>query len=274
VEQELLRQMANLTFYHTIPLTPTLSTPGWPIVVPIVEMTSRVLRTLDLRGKRVLDVGCRDGLFSFEAEKLGAAEVIGIDNDLSPGVPEFLTRCLRSRVRFHSFNLFDLRPETFGRFDVVLFPGVLYHLRYPFWALRLLRDVLADGGLLLLETAILADANRRALLFCPVGEDSPYEPTSCTFFNRKGLHDTLGSLGLRVERWQCLMNPNAHATGDSDEPLIDRCVTLCRKPAGIDADQNERYWDGAIGEIDVPIWDGTRRDGGAPYAQPPTSSRA
>src|SRR5688572_18548133 len=98
-DARLREEMAGLSFYHTIPLTPTLSTPGWPVVVPIVEMTRRAMRQLDLRGKRVLDIGCRDGLFCFEAEKLGAAEVIGIDNDFAPGVPEFLVRTLRSKVR-------------------------------------------------------------------------------------------------------------------------------------------------------------------------------
>ena len=78
MEQQLLREMAGLTFYHTIPLTPTLSTPGWPVVVPIVDMTLGLLRGMDLRGKRVLDVGCRDGLFAFEAEKRGFQILVGV----------------------------------------------------------------------------------------------------------------------------------------------------------------------------------------------------
>jgi SAM-dependent methyltransferase len=244
--QALQHQMQGLSFYHTIPLTPTVSTPGWPVVVPIVELTLGVLRDLDLRGKRVLDVGCRDGLFSFEAEKRGAAEVVGIDNDLSPGVTEFLIRYFRSRVRIHSLNLFDLRPETFGRFDVVIFPGVLYHLRYPFWALKLLNDVLVEGGQLLLETAVLADSNRHAMLFCPVGDDSPYEPTSCTFFNRKGLHDTLKSMGLRVARWQNYKNYEIipDQLDPQGKPAVDRHVVLCRKDGVADTDV-DAYWQGA-----------------------------
>src|SRR5262249_58156010 len=67
-EAQLRREMEGLPFYHTVALTPTLSTPGWPVVVPIVEMVREALHTLDLRGKRVLDIGCRAGLFSFEAD--------------------------------------------------------------------------------------------------------------------------------------------------------------------------------------------------------------
>lgn len=259
-DAQLRREMEGLSFYHTIPLTPTLSTPGWPVVIPIVDMTLRALRKLDLRGKRVLDIGCRDGLFCFAAEKLGASEVIGIDNDLDPRVPEFLIRTLRSRVVIKTFNLFDLRPETFGLFDVVIFPGVLYHLRYPFWALKLLRDVTAPAGTLVLETAVLADENRHALLFCPTGAESPYEPTSCTFFNRKGLHDTLTSMGFDIEGWECLMKLPGPAKGAGlpDKPQIDRCTTTCRKTA-LGRDKTNIYWDGDPNAHNLPTWDGRRK---------------
>lgn len=246
-DAQLRKEMEGLTFYHTIALTPTLSTPGWPVIVPLVEMTRRVLGTVDLRGKRVLDIGCRDGFFSFEAEKLGAREVIGIDNDLNPGVPEFLIRQLKSRVQIKTLNLYDLKPETFGKFDVVIFPGVLYHLRYPFWALKLVKDLLANDGVLVLETAILWDDNRHALMFCPTGEESPYEATSCTFFNRKGLHDTLTSMGFRVGLWECIQRPAVAAgTPLPAKPLVTRCVTVCRKEA-VGKDEVQGYWDGTPG---------------------------
>jgi hypothetical protein len=65
------------------------------------------LHRCDLAGKRVLDIGCRDGLFSFEAEKMGAQEVLGIDNDLSPGATEFLIPWFQSKVRMQAVNLYD-----------------------------------------------------------------------------------------------------------------------------------------------------------------------
>ena len=177
------------------------------VIRPTTDLTRcGSLRELDFRGKRVLDIGCRDGLFCFEAERLGAAEVIGIDNDPSIPMREFLIPCLRSKVRLHELNLFDLRPETFGTFDIVIFPGVLYHLRYPFWALKLFRDVLAPDGTLVLETAVYADDNRLPLLHCPVGAEIPYEPTSCTFYNFKALKDTLHSLGFVVRCVDTLHN--------------------------------------------------------------------
>src|SRR5262249_41441549 len=94
-------------------------------------------------------------------------------------------------------NLYDLKARELGLFDVILFPGVLYHLRYPFWGLKVLRDMMKPGGELLIETAIWRGDPNNAMLFCPIENEGPYhEPTSCTFFNEKGLVDTLKSLNF------------------------------------------------------------------------------
>ncbi len=255
---EVQRRFADYGFYHTIELAPGVRTPGWPVVVPLVELTLRSLHSLDLRGKRVLDVGCRDGLFAFEAERLGAREVVAIDNDLSRGAVEVLIPFLRSRVRMHEMNLLDLRPETFGTFDVVIMPGVLYHLRYPFWALKLIRDLLSEGGCLVLETALFIDDNRHAVLRCPVETDSPYEATSCTFFNRKGLIDTLGSLGLLPLTFEYLSNaplvagrPVSLEPARTDAPQgpdgtmsLDRATLVCRHTNRAADSQAANYWEG------------------------------
>lgn len=254
---EVQRRFADYGFYHTIELAPGVRTPGWPVVVPLVELTLRSLHSLDLRGKRVLDVGCRDGLFAFEAERLGAREVVAIDNDLSRGAVEVLIPFLRSRVRMHEMNLLDLRPETFGTFDVVIMPGVLYHLRYPFWALKLIRDLLSEGGCLVLETALFIDDNRHAVLRCPVETDSPYEATSCTFFNRKGLIDTLGSLGLLPLTFEYLSNA----------PLVaGRPVSL--EPASTNAPRDRM---GPCRWTAPPWFVGTRT--GRPTPRPPITGR-
>jgi hypothetical protein len=135
---------------------------------------------------------------------------------------------------------------------------VLYHLRYPFWALKLLREVLHADGVLVLETAVLADDNRHPLLYCPVGADSPYEPTSVTFFNRKGLHDTLRSMGFAVTASECLGGWGvAPGVALPDRPPVDRCVTVCRRAAE-GRDKVNVYWDGTPNAHDIPTWDGKR----------------
>lgn len=212
-ETELQQMLTRYAFYHIIKLTDTISTPGNPQYVSAQNLCMKYLKSLDVKGKRVLDIGCRDGLFSFAAESMGAAEVVGIDNDLSKSATEFLIPFFNSKVRMYQMNLYDLKPDSFGHFDVIIFPGVLYHLRYPFWGLKAIRDVLNVGGHLLIETAIWLGERNNSMLFCPIGEDNPYAPddTSCTFFNEKGLVDTLTSLGFQTVSTELLSNVSANA---------------------------------------------------------------
>jgi 2-polyprenyl-3-methyl-5-hydroxy-6-metoxy-1,4-benzoquinol methylase len=198
-ENEIRQAISLYKFYHIIKVTDNIATPGNTLYVPAQNLCMKYLRSLDLKGKRVLDIGCRDGLFSFAAESMGAAEVIGIDNDLSKPATEFLIPFFNSKVKMQRINLYDFKPDNFGLFDVVIFPGVLYHLRYPFWALKVIRDVLKLGGHLLIETAIWKGERNNAMLFCPIGDEGPYhEVSSCTFFNEKGLVDTLKSMGFKT----------------------------------------------------------------------------
>jgi SAM-dependent methyltransferase len=190
-------KLQQYLFFQVIELDEGLFTPGFQEVVPLQQYILKALASLPFQGKRVLDIGCRDGLFCFEEEKRGAREVIGIDNNLSTAAVEFLIPYFHSQVKMFEVNIYDLTPEMFGMFDVIIFPGVLYHLRYPFWALRLIRDVLVDGGQVLIETALLDAWDSQALLYCPIGAESPYEPTSVTFQYSR-LIDTLHSLGITV----------------------------------------------------------------------------
>jgi len=195
-DDELLAKVESYSYYHIINVTDTISTPGKPAHVPAQKVFMKYLDAINLEEKRVLDVGCRDGLFSFAAEQRGAAEVIGIDNDLSRAAVEFLIPHFRSRVQMVEKNVYDLSPEEMGVFDVILFPGVLYHLRYPFWSIKVLRELLKPGGDLLIDTMIWDGKNRDAMLYCPI--DTQHDATTCTLFNRKGLVDTLWSLGFEL----------------------------------------------------------------------------
>jgi 2-polyprenyl-3-methyl-5-hydroxy-6-metoxy-1,4-benzoquinol methylase len=195
-EPELYAKVHSCKYYHIIKVTEGISTPGDPVFVPVQDVCMDYVRRIDMKGKRVLDIGCRDGLFSFAAERLGAAEVIGIDNDLSKAAVEFLIPYFGSKVRMQEMNLYDLRASEMGVFDVVIFPGVLYHLRYPFWSLKIVRDVLKSGGDLLIETMIWDGMNGDAMLFCPT--NTGHDATTCTLFNEKGLVDTMRSLGFEL----------------------------------------------------------------------------
>jgi 2-polyprenyl-3-methyl-5-hydroxy-6-metoxy-1,4-benzoquinol methylase len=77
-DTELRAALDRYRWYHIIQLTPDISTPGREDFATYHRPILRQMDAVDFRGKRVVDVGCRDGRFSFEAQRRGAAEVLGI----------------------------------------------------------------------------------------------------------------------------------------------------------------------------------------------------
>ncbi len=94
----------------------------------------------DLSGLSVLDIGCNAGFYSLEMARRGAAEVVGIDSD-----PHYLRQARFAAevegadITFRQMSVYDV-AELGRRFDLVIFMGVLYHLRHPLLALDLLRE--------------------------------------------------------------------------------------------------------------------------------------
>ena len=156
-DQERMRQ---LDWKHIIEIAPGISTPGkWDgaHIRRFLDSTQ-----FDFEGKKVLDVGCFDGLWSFEAEKRGARQVWAVD-DLSkrPGDDsafQFAHEALNSEVKYNP-HLTVYRLEDLGQrdFDVVLFLGLIYHLVHPMFALAMARRVLTDGGKIVIESDVIDD---------------------------------------------------------------------------------------------------------------------
>jgi tRNA (mo5U34)-methyltransferase len=73
------RVQSHLYWFHRIELAPDLITPGWDY--PKVKKLPYFGLPADMGGMRVLDIGCCEGFFSFEAERRGASEVVAIDAD-------------------------------------------------------------------------------------------------------------------------------------------------------------------------------------------------
>jgi tRNA (mo5U34)-methyltransferase len=114
-------------------------------------------------GASVLDTFCANGAFSFEAARLGARRVLGVDFDL-PRIEcaELVAGMLAAHEwptvpEFRSGNAYELGRATRGeRFDVVICLGGLYHVADPVLVLRQLREAAEDGGHLLFQTSRLA----------------------------------------------------------------------------------------------------------------------
>ncbi len=152
MDRELLRQeVAKHEWFHTIDLGQGVVTPGRQ--VPGKNTLPRLGLPEDLGGKTVLDIGAWDGFFSFEAERRGAKRVLATDSHAwwgSKAPFELARRALGSRVEDCDIDVMELAPERIGTFDVVLFLGVLYHLRHPLLALEKVFSV--TGEHLILET--------------------------------------------------------------------------------------------------------------------------
>src|SRR5262249_55295010 len=132
-------------WYHNVVFAPgVMSNPSnadypasrWRILDEIIPK--------DLRGKSVLDIGCNSGFFALEMKKRGADRVVGVDIMLH----------LLAQSRFGS-HWFDLPLELYecgaydvqslqSKFDLVVFVGVLYHLKHPLYALEQIASICTD----------------------------------------------------------------------------------------------------------------------------------
>jgi tRNA (mo5U34)-methyltransferase len=89
----------------------------------------------DMRGMSVLDIGCNGGFYSIEMKRRGAERVVGIDTDDDYlAQARFAAQVCGVEIELHNLSVYDVAALG-GGFDVVLFMGVLYHLRHPLLAL-------------------------------------------------------------------------------------------------------------------------------------------
>lgn len=94
----------------------------------------------DLSGRSVLDIGCNAGFYSLEMKRRGAARVVGIDvDDAYLEQARFAAAVTGLEIELVKLSVYDLAALK-RQFDLVLFMGVLYHLRHPLLALDLIRE--------------------------------------------------------------------------------------------------------------------------------------
>jgi tRNA (mo5U34)-methyltransferase len=102
----------------------------------------------DLSGKTVLDIGCNAGFYSIEMKRRGAARVVGIDSDERYlAQARFAADVLGAEIEFQNRSVYEVAGLR-ERFDIVIFMGVLYHLRHPLLALDLLYDTVVKDVLI------------------------------------------------------------------------------------------------------------------------------
>ena len=130
----------------------------------------------DLTGKSVIDIGCNAGFYSIEMKRRGADRVLGIDSD-----ERYLAQArLASEtlgfddIEFREVDVYDV-GEIGERFDLVVFMGVLYHLRHPLLALDLIHEHLA------IDMLLFQSMHRGSHHVLPLKEDYPFEESNIFF---------------------------------------------------------------------------------------------
>lgn len=206
--QDLAKCCAEVDFWwHSIDLGAGVTTPGRKSAAWLAQELAS-LQLPDLRGKSVLDIGAWDGYYSFATERMGARRVLALDHyvwsldrerakayharyanadeaappieqtdawqpQTLPGKRGFDTAraALDSRVEEYVGDFMTADAAALGRFDVVLFLGVLYHMENPLAALRQLAAL--TGEVAIIEThavAVPAYEHRALCEFYPAGE--------------------------------------------------------------------------------------------------------
>jgi tRNA (mo5U34)-methyltransferase len=99
----------------------------------------------DLRGWTVLDIGCNAGFHSIEMKRRGADRVVGVDSDgRHLAQARFAAESLGVDLELEQLSVYEI-GRLRERFDLVLFMGVLCHLRHPLLALDLIHEHVASN---------------------------------------------------------------------------------------------------------------------------------
>lgn len=140
----------DIVWHQRFGLSESIETPGSNPIEFLLDMLALPDR---LDGLSVLDVGTTNGGAAFLAESRGAARVVAVD--IYPPDRfgfDVIAHAIGSRAEFIRASIYELPQRLLDRFDVVIFYGVLYHLRHPLLAVDALHAL--TGGVLGVETAI------------------------------------------------------------------------------------------------------------------------
>jgi tRNA (mo5U34)-methyltransferase len=170
-EERLAIVQAFSYWYHRIYLGDGVYTLAHPAYHE--EVWPPFLRALpeDLGGCSVLDVGANAGFFSLQTKLLGAGRVLGVEF-----WPEYLRQAELCRqvwgldIEYRNLDAHRIDTIVDEEFDLVVFLGVLYHLKHPFYVIEQIGRLCRDA--VLIETEIIADdpANSACVRLGPLGQ--------------------------------------------------------------------------------------------------------
>jgi tRNA (mo5U34)-methyltransferase len=234
--EKIKKEIDKIPFwFHTIDVYPGVVTPGvadWRNRIELMGIPE------NLSGKRVLDIGAFDGFYSFVCEERGA-KVTALDIETKPGI-KLLKKIKESEISLVQGSVYDLPQLNLGTFDLVLFFGVIYHLRHPLLALDCLYEVVGEKLLVhsyLLENGYIDQNVKRQhlqerapdiltvpfLQFYPENELNN-DPSNWFAPNRIALRRMLESSGFDVD------------VADAPFGAVYHCHRSNQRPVGIEFD--------------------------------------
>jgi len=211
---------------------------------------SRVSPHLNLKGKRVLDVGCGNGYYQWRMLGAGADSVIGVDpNWLFFCQFQAIQRYLPDLPAWHlPFALEDL-PASLEGFDTVFSMGVLYHRKSPIDHLLALKDCLLKGGELVLETLVVEGdvhqvlvpedryAQMRNVWFLPSVpalelwlRRAGFVDVRCVDVSVTSVEEQRSTDWMRYQSLSDFLDPTDHSRTVEGLPAPMRAVIVARKP--------------------------------------------
>ncbi|MGO4879808.1 MAG: methyltransferase domain-containing protein [Bryobacteraceae bacterium] len=142
IDRRKLEELARLGWYHSLELPDGQVIKGFQSLEVLRNRLVQFPVPADLRGKRVLDIGAWDGWFTFELERRGA-QVTAVDSTAFESF-RVARDLLGSHAEYRIADVCRLSPTEIGYFDIVMFLGVLYHLKHPMLALEKVCELATD----------------------------------------------------------------------------------------------------------------------------------
>ena len=212
---------ASFIWHQRFQLVPGAYTPG---ANDVEWMFNAAGVPQDLSGKTAIDIGTSNGGAAFELERRGAKRVVAVDI-FPPGWFGFdaIKEFLNSNAEFVEASVYELPTLLREEFDVVVFWGVLYHLRHPLLALDNVRALLRGVGFL--ETAV-CDGEVGKLSALPLAR----------FYRRDELHNDSSNWFVpnmsAVVDWCLSSGLDPKVLGVSPEEAPERCMLRVTRTPG------------------------------------------
>jgi tRNA (mo5U34)-methyltransferase len=225
-EAEAFISESRFVWHQKFELAPGVFTPGTNPIASILSAANLP----GVANKSVLDIGTCNGAVCFEMERRGAARMVGVDiyDDQWFGF-EPIREFLGSRAEFVQASTYDLDTTLGGKFDIVFFLGVLYHLRHPLLAIDVVRSLTREFAVVesqVCDSTVGEQADEPLVRFYR-GRELSGDMSNWFSPTRRALADWLASSGFEV----------VSITGDLE---ADRAIVSCRPTAG-DPEYLESY---------------------------------